>query len=154
MQDGRCKLGLAGRISLVRFVSDGGSLRGSARKHGVSPATAHRWWHRWITATEAERISFACLWTQSSRPKSCPWQLSAEDEQRILQARARTGYGPARLAGLVGFCRGTIWKVLWRHGGLSDEVCVVVVSDLGLCAGPPETGAPKGRAALAVRRAA
>lgn len=40
------------------------------------------------------------------------------------------------------------------QAGLSDEVCVVVVSDLGLCAGPPETGAPKGRAALATRRAA
>jgi transposase InsO family protein len=33
-----------------------------------------------------------------------------------LDARERTNYGPARLAGLVGFCRGTIWKVLWRHG--------------------------------------
>jgi transposase InsO family protein len=82
----------------------------------VSPATAHRWWHRWLEATEAERVSFACLWTQSSRPKSCPWALSCEDEQRILAAREKTGYGPARLAGLVGFCRGTIWKVLWRHG--------------------------------------
>ena len=38
--------------------------------------------------------------------------------------------------------------------GLSDQVCVVVVIDPGLCAGPPETGAPKGRAALAARRAA
>jgi transposase InsO family protein len=42
--------------------------------------------------------------------------LSVEAEQRILQARARTRYGPARLAGLVGFCRGTIYKVLRRHG--------------------------------------
>jgi hypothetical protein len=28
----------------------------------------------------------------------------------------RTRYGPARLAGLVGFCRGTIYKVLARPG--------------------------------------
>jgi transposase InsO family protein len=47
---------------------------------------------------------------------SCPWALEAEVERRILAARERTGYGPARLAGLVGCCRGTIWKVLWRHG--------------------------------------
>ena len=33
-----------------------------------------------------------------------------------MRARERTRYGPARLAGLVGFCRGTIWKVLYRHG--------------------------------------
>jgi len=42
--------------------------------------------------------------------------LSAESESKIVAARRRTGYGPARLAGLVGFCRGTIWKVLHRHG--------------------------------------
>jgi transposase InsO family protein len=85
-------------------------------RHGVSPATAHRWWHRWNEASEGERVSLACLWTRSSRPKSCPWQLGAEAEQRILRARAKTNYGPARLASLVGFCRGTIWKVLRRHG--------------------------------------
>jgi transposase InsO family protein len=33
-----------------------------------------------------------------------------------LDARARTNYGPARLAGLVGYRRSTIYKVLWRHG--------------------------------------
>jgi transposase InsO family protein len=67
-------------------------------------------------ASEADRASLECLRTRSSRPRSCPWALSAEAEQRILQARSRTRYGPARLAGLVGFCRGTIYKVLARHG--------------------------------------
>jgi transposase InsO family protein len=42
--------------------------------------------------------------------------LSVEEEQRILDARARTNYGPARLAGLVGYRRSTIHKVLARHG--------------------------------------
>jgi transposase InsO family protein len=42
--------------------------------------------------------------------------LSGEAEQRILQARMRTNLGPARLAGLVGYRRSTIWKVLRRHG--------------------------------------
>ena len=116
MEDGRCKLGLLGRLELVRSVQAGGSLRGAAARQGVSPATAHRWWHRWQDATPAEQVTLACLRTRSSRPRSCPWALSAEAEQRILQARAKTGYGPARLAGLVGFCRGTIWKVLLRHG--------------------------------------
>jgi transposase InsO family protein len=49
-------------------------------------------------------------------PKSCPWRLSEQAEQRILAARAATNYGPARLAGLVGYRRSTIWKVLRRHG--------------------------------------
>jgi transposase InsO family protein len=42
--------------------------------------------------------------------------LAAEQEQRILEARTRTNYGPARLAGLVGYRRSTVWKVLRRHG--------------------------------------
>jgi transposase InsO family protein len=49
-------------------------------------------------------------------PRSCPWALSSEAEQRILDARAKTNYGPARLAGLVGYRRSTVWKVLKRHG--------------------------------------
>ena len=116
MENRRCKLGLAGRLQLVRSIERGSSLRSAAAESAVSPATAHRWWHRWRTASTAERTSLWCLRTRSSRPRSCPWALSAEAEQRILDARERTNYGPARLAGLVGFCRGTIWKVLWRHG--------------------------------------
>jgi transposase InsO family protein len=42
--------------------------------------------------------------------------LSVEAEQRILRAREQTNLGPARLAGLVGYRRSTIWKVLRRHG--------------------------------------
>lgn len=79
-------------------------------------ATAHRWWRRWRAASDAERASLACLATRSSRPHSCPWALTVEQQRRILQARERTNYGPARLAGIVGFSRGTIWKVLKRHG--------------------------------------
>jgi transposase InsO family protein len=42
--------------------------------------------------------------------------LSGEAEQVILDARARTNLGPARLAGILRRPRSTIWKVLWRHG--------------------------------------
>lgn len=116
MEDRRCKLGLAGRLQLVRSIERGSSLRSAATQSAVSPATAHRWWHRWQAASTAERVSLACLRTRSSRPLSCPWALSEDAERRILDARARTNYGPARLAGIVGFSRGTIWKVLKRHG--------------------------------------
>lgn len=116
MEDRRCKLGLAGRLALVRLIERGSSLRSAAAQSAVSPATAHRWWHRWQSASQADRVSLACLRTRSSRPGSCPWALSAEAERRILDARARTNYGPARLAGLVGYSRGTIWKVLARNG--------------------------------------
>jgi transposase InsO family protein len=106
MEDGRCKLGLAGRLELVGLIESGATFI----------AAAHRWWHRWAQASEAERASRACLRARPPVPKSCPWRLSSEIEQRVLQARDRTNLGPARLAGIVGYRRSTIWKVLRRHG--------------------------------------
>jgi transposase InsO family protein len=82
----------------------------------VAPATAHRWWHRWHAASDAERASRACLRTRSSRPRSCPWALGAEAEAAILTAREKTNYGPMQLQFLTGRHRSTIWKVLARHG--------------------------------------
>jgi len=116
MEDGRCRLGLAGRLALVELIEQGATLRAAAAALGVAPATAHRWWHRWLDASEAARASRDCLRTRSSRPRSCPWALSTEVEQRILRARERTNFGPARLQGLTGRRRSTIWKVLHRHG--------------------------------------
>ncbi len=116
MEDARCKLGLLGRLELIRRIESGATMRAAAAALGVAPATAHRWWHRWQSATETERVSRACLRARPPRPRSCPWALSMAEQQRILDARARTNYGPARLAGLVGYRRSTVHKVLARHG--------------------------------------
>jgi len=116
MEDRRCKLGLAGRLELVLLVEGGSTLRAAAAALNVAPATAHRWWHRWRGASEDERASRACLSTRRPVPGSCPWALSREQEQAILDARARTNWGPMRLTFLTGRHRSTIWKVLARHG--------------------------------------
>jgi transposase InsO family protein len=116
MEDGRCRLGLAGRLELIRRIESGQSQRAAAAALCVSPATAHRWWHRWLEATPLERRSRECLRARPPRPASCPWQLSAGDEQLILKARERTNYGPARLQGICRRHRSTIWKVLRRNG--------------------------------------
>ena len=116
MEDRRCKLGLQGRLELVKLIDSGATFRAAAAALGVAPATAHRWWHRWQAAGAAERVSLACLRTRSSRPLSCPWALGAQAEKRILDARARTNWGPMRLTALTGWHRSTIWKVLKRHG--------------------------------------
>ncbi|MGH3085492.1 MAG: helix-turn-helix domain-containing protein, partial [Gaiellaceae bacterium] len=42
------KLGLSRRFALVCAIEGGLSLRAAAAAFGVSPATAHRWWHRWL----------------------------------------------------------------------------------------------------------
>jgi len=88
------------------------TLRQAAACFRVSPATAHRWWHRWL---DAERSAEALL-DRSSRPHRQPRRLSSAEEEPILRARRETNLGPGRLAGIVRRARSTIWKVLWRHG--------------------------------------
>jgi transposase InsO family protein len=56
------------------------------------------------------------LRARSTRPKSCPWALTADQERAILQAREKTNWGPMRLTWLTGRHRSTCWKVLHRHG--------------------------------------
>jgi transposase InsO family protein len=92
----------------VCAIEGGLSLRAAAAAFSVSPATAHRWWHRWL-AGERRR---AALRDVSSRPR----RLSRAEEEPILRARRETGYGPGRLAWIVDRARSTIWKVLRRHG--------------------------------------
>src|SRR3954471_7500598 len=116
MEDGRCRLGLQGRLELVRLIEAGATLRAAAAALGVAPAAAHRWWHRWQDASEPERCSRECLRARAPRPRSCPWSLSAETEALILQAREQTNYGPMQLQFLCRRHRSTIYKVLARHG--------------------------------------
>ena len=116
MQDGRCRFGLAAKIEMVRRCESGESFRSIARSMACSPNTVRTAWARWQEADDAARDDRSCLAPRRPVPGSCPWALSAEDERRIVDARARTNWGPMRLAALVGRHRSTIWKVLWRHG--------------------------------------
>jgi len=106
------KLGLAGRRELVLAIERGLTLKQAAACFSVSPATAHRWWHRWLDGGR----TLASLADRSSRPHRQPRRLSAAEEEPILRARRETNLGPARLAGLLRRARSTIWKVLRRHG--------------------------------------
>ena len=116
MQDGRCRFGLAARIEMVRRREAGESFRAIARSMACSPNTVRTAWARWQAADDAARADRSCLAPRRPVPQSCPWALSAEVERRIVDARAKTNWGPMRLAALVGRHRSTIWKVLWRHG--------------------------------------
>src|SRR5947207_15305319 len=102
------KLGLAGRFALVRAVEDGMSLTAFS----VSPATAHRWWHRRL---DGGRQASALL-DRSSRPHHSPRLLAAELQAQICDCRRKTGWGPRLVAGATGFCHSTVWKVLRRDG--------------------------------------
>ena len=96
------KLGLAGRFSLVDAIESGLSIREAARRHGVSPATACTWWHRWRDASSEEQLTLGCLLDRSSRPRCCSRMLPAVEQDRICEARRKTGWGPRQLAARLG----------------------------------------------------
>jgi transposase InsO family protein len=110
------KLGLAGRYALVCAIDEGLTLRAAAVVFNVSPATAHRWWHRWRAANEEARASLSCLFDRSSRPHRSPRRLAPELAERICACRRQTGWGPRLVAGATGFAHSTVWKVLKRAG--------------------------------------
>ncbi len=106
------KLGLAGRLALVRAVEEGLSLKAAAAAFSVSPATVHRWWHRWLDGGRQAQA----LMDRSSRPHRSPRLLAVELQERICDCRRKTGWGPRLVAGATGFCHSTVWKVLKRAG--------------------------------------
>ncbi len=113
----RAKLGPAGRQALVAAIEEGLSLKAAAAAFNVSPATAHRWWHRKNVALSDKATCNGAWWAdRSSRPRHSPRRLTPAQEEPILRARRETNLGPGRLAGLVRRARSTIWKVLHRHG--------------------------------------
>jgi transposase len=106
------KLGLAGRLALVSAIEGGVSLRGAAVAFSVSPATAHRWWHRWLNGGRSPEA----LRDRSSRPQRSPRLLAVALQERICDCRRKTGWGPRLIAGATGFAHSTVWKVLKRAG--------------------------------------
>jgi transposase InsO family protein len=110
------KLGLAGRHALVSAIAGGMTLKAAAAAFSVSPATAHRWWHRWLEAGEEARASLSCLLDRSSCPHRSPRQLAPELAEAICACRRKTGWGPRLVAGATGYAHSTVWKVLKRAG--------------------------------------
>src|SRR5438034_510338 len=110
------KLGLAGRCALVKAIEEGSTLRAAAAAFGISPATAHRWWHRWLEAGEETRRTLSCLFDRSSRPRRSPRRLAPELERAICRCRRETGWGPRLVAGATGSAHSTVRKVLKRAG--------------------------------------
>jgi transposase InsO family protein len=110
------KLGLAGRQALVEAIEGGMSIKAAAAAFSVSSATAHRWWHRWRSASDEARATLSCLLDRSSRPHHSPRELAHELQERICACRRQTGWGPRLVAAATGFAHSTVWKVLHRAG--------------------------------------
>jgi len=98
------------RCRLVRLVLDGCSPVEAAVVCGASRATAYRLVARFRAG------GWDALRDRPPVARSHPARLSVEAEAQIVELRARTGSGPKRLAGVLGWPAATIWRVLRRHG--------------------------------------
>lgn len=116
MSDGRCRFGPRAKREMVSRLLAGEKVRAIARAMACSPSTVTTARDRWFEASEQERADGSWCLARRPVPKSCPWALSPAEEQHILDARARTNWGPMRLQAITGRHRGTISRVLVRHG--------------------------------------
>jgi hypothetical protein len=87
------KLGLAGRFALVTTIEQGMTLNAAAAAFSVSPATAHRWSHRWLEASAEARVTLSCLLDrfQSPTPLAAAARTGARAADRRVPAQDRLG---------------------------------------------------------------
>ena len=91
------KLGLAGRSRSSQAIEGGCSLRAAAAAFSVSPATAHRWWHRWLEASEeARRRSLVCSIARAGRAARRASSRRSAGADLRLPPRDGLGAAPGR----------------------------------------------------------
>lgn len=98
------------RCRLVRLMLEGVSPAQAAVLSGASRATAYR------VLVRYREGGWEALRDRAPIAKSHPARLSCEAESQIIELRRVTGWGPKRLAGVLGWPASTIWRVLRRHG--------------------------------------
>jgi len=94
-----------------------------ARRYGVSRQTVHRWLRRYA------RSGLADLADHSSRPSTCPHQMTPAVEARIVELRrAHPGWGPRTIAHYLGReqveplpSRSSIYRCLVRHALIDPQ---------------------------------
>src|SRR3954465_5331465 len=85
MTDGRCRFGPRAKREMVARLLAGEKARAVARSMGCSPTTVTTTRDRWLGATDAERADGSWCAPRRPVPRSCPWALSAAEEQRDRQ---------------------------------------------------------------------
>jgi transposase InsO family protein len=105
--------------AVLEVLEEGASVTGVARRYGVARQTVHEWLSRY-----ANGGGLAGLADRSPRPQSCPHQMSAAVEARIVgMRRDHPGWGPSRIrwelerAGVIPVPgRSAVYRALVRHG--------------------------------------
>jgi transposase InsO family protein len=109
--------------AVLEVLNDGATVTGVARRYGVARQTVHGWLRRY-----ADR-GLAGLVDQSSKPRSCPHQMSPIVEARVVaMRREHPGWGPRTILtwlereGVVPAPgRTSIERCLVRHGLVTRE---------------------------------
>ena len=105
------------RTKAVYEVLDGASVTDVARRYGVSRQTVHNWLRRYANK------GFSALVDKPSRPESCPHQMSAEVEARVVtMRREHPSWGPRTILYWLGRegldplpGRSSVYRALVRH---------------------------------------
>ena len=75
--------------AVLEVINDGATVTDVARRHGVTRQTVHVWLRRYAAH------GLAGLVDGSAKPLSCPHQMSAVVEARIVELRTEhPGWGP------------------------------------------------------------
>ncbi len=104
--------------AVLEVLEEGVSVTEVARRCGVARKTVHTWLRRYAGE------GMGGLADRSSRPASCPHQMPAQVEARIVgMRREHPGWGPSRIrfelerAGVVPLPgRSAVYRALVRHG--------------------------------------
>jgi len=97
------------RVCLMQMHEQGRSLSSLSRESGIPRRVLCRWWSRY------QQEGGEGLQPLSRRPRRSPCRLAPAIERQILRVRG-TGWGPARIALVVGVSPATVYRVLARHG--------------------------------------
>jgi transposase InsO family protein len=112
------------RLAAVKEVLEhGATVTGVARRNGVSRSAVHEWLVRYANH------GLVGLVDRSSRPNSCPHQMPAEVEARVVELRREhPGWGPRTIAHRLERegvepvpGRTSIYRCLVRHGLITPE---------------------------------
>jgi transposase len=102
--------------AVLAVIRDGLTISEAALTYGVSRQSIYRWMQRY------EQGGLAALAERSHRPRSCPHQIDAQVEDRIITLRrVHPSWGPIRLQyhleqeGLVVPSHMAIYRALVRH---------------------------------------
>ena len=105
--------------TVLEVLDEGATVTDVARRYGVARQTVHGWLRRYVNGG-----GLAGLVDRSSRPESCPHQMSAVVEARVIGLRrAHPAWGPSRIVwqlerdgidSLPG--RSSVYRALVRHG--------------------------------------